>query len=205
MALAAGILLIITFLSRASFMFLFIGVGLVGSVFGLIARFHRFIAALFGEPLPVRTDLQAAGKSLHDLSHQVRLERRIDEELGIRLERAADITLSALDRLPSLAATDPKLAREIELGLHEAMHEVITIVSPFVRPKGVGKTRHATQIGHLDLKQALDGVSILIVKLDAVNQTMAGPETRELMLDQTLNRLMELKRAEEELDRSVHG
>jgi hypothetical protein len=203
LALAAATFSIITFLTRVNLIFLFIGVGLGGGAIGLVVRFHQYIAALCGEPLPVRSDLQFFGTDLYHLSKQVILDRRIEDELGTSLERAASITLTALDRLPTLAETQPKFAREIELGLHEAMHEVLAVVHPFVRPKGIGKTRHAKTIGHLDPSKAREAVGVLIAKLDAVNENLSDPEPRELQLDQTLARLQELKRAEAELDQTL--
>jgi len=201
--MAAASFSIITFLSRVNPIYMFIGVGLSATTLGLLVRFHQYIAALCGEPLPVRSDLQSYGANLYHLSRQVILDRRIEDELGISLERAADITLTALDRLPKLAETQPKLAREIELGLHEAMHEVIAVVHPFVRPKGIGKTRHAKTIGHLDPAKAREAVGVLIAKLEAMNENLSDPERRELQIDQTLARLQELKKAEAELDQTL--
>jgi hypothetical protein len=144
-----------------------------------------------------------ARAELYDISENSNLSKRIEPPLGTALENAADAALKALDAADNLPKSQREFAQEVKSGIHEAMHEVVVLVLPFVRPVGLGKSKHEEQIQHLDAGAAIKEVEMLTEKLVTLRVSLTGGEDQPLRLDQTLARLQELKKAEAELDQTL--
>jgi hypothetical protein len=151
----------------------------------------------------LRQDHARAGAELYDISENSNLSKRIEPPLGTALENAADAALKALDAADNLPKSQREFAQEVKSGIHEAMHEVVVLVLPFVRPVGLGKSKHEEQIQHLDAGAPIKEVEMLTEKLVTLRVSLTGGEDQPLRLDQTLARLQELKKAEAELDQTL--
>ena len=151
----------------------------------------------------IRPDHARAGFELYEIAENSNLSKRIDPALGTALENAADAALKALDATDSFPKSQRDFVQEVKGAVHEAVHETVVLVLPFVRPVGLGKTKHEEQIQHLDSPATIAAVEDLTEKLVALRIGLTGGENQPLRLDQTLARLQELKRAEAELDQTL--
>ena len=151
----------------------------------------------------LRSDLVELGRELHELSESTSFAKRVAPEVALAVERAADASLAALNALKSTGKDQTDLADEVEPGIHEAMHEVLSLASPFIRRTGTRRADFADRLALLDSAQAIQQIDLITDKVTAVRVALTGSESPTLRLDQTLNRLQELRQAETELDQSL--
>jgi len=168
-----------------------------------IKRFASILSQRARKKLDLRPDLVELGRELQDLSESHSFEKRVEPDVARAMERAAETSLVTLNALRSNQKEQSENLADVEPSVHEAMHEVFALASPFIRRAGTRRSHFADKVANLDATGTVDQIEEITRKLTAVQVALTGSETLTLRLDQTLARLQELKQAESELDQSL--
>jgi hypothetical protein len=172
----------------------------------IAAGYARFVKRLKerARKLPrLRPDLEELGRELHELAESTSFERRFVPAVAQATERVSEAALATLSAIKHNGRQQSELAQEVEPGIHEAMHEVFSLALPFIRQTGTRKSHFAERVGSLDPGATVAQIDHITEKMTAVRIALVGSDSPTLRLDQTLQRIQELKVAESELDQSL--
>ncbi len=172
----------------------------------IAAGYARFVKRLKerARNLPrLRPDLEELGRELHELAESTSFERRVVPVVAQATECAAEAALATLNAIKHNGRSQTELAADVEPAIHEAMHEVLSLALPFIRQTGTRKSHFAERVAQMDPTATVTQIDLIAEKMTAVRIALVGSDSPTLRLDQTLQRIQELKVAESELDQSL--